>query len=224
MSSTTRSTCAGSSPSAITRISGSVPDLRMTRRPLPSSSASAAAIRLRTLSASSGLPAGEADVLEQLRQRLELVEQLARRRLGLDQRGEHLQRRDQAVAGRRMVGEDDVPRLLAADIVAARAHRLEHVAVADLGAQQLEAGLAEMPLEAEVRHHRRDDAVALELAAALQAERDQRHQLVAVDDLALLVDDDQPVGVAVERDADVGAARDHRLLQQLRVGRAAPRR
>ena len=36
-----------------------------------------------------------------------------------------------------------------------------------------------------------------------------------------LVDDDQPVGVAVERDADVGAARDHRLLQQLRLGRAA---
>ena len=56
---------------------------------------------------------------------------------------------------------------------------------------------------------------------ALQAERDQRHQLVAVDQLALLVDDDQPVGVAVEREADVGAARDHRFLEQLRMGRAA---
>ena len=38
---------------------------------------------------------------------------------------------------------------------------------------------------------------------ALQAERDQRHQLVAVDQLALLVGDDQPVGIAVEREADV---------------------
>ena len=34
---------------------------------------------------------------------------------------------------------------------------------------------------------------------------DQRHQLVAVHVLAFLVDDDQPVGVAVQRDADIGA-------------------
>ena len=75
----------------------------------------------------------EADILEQLRQRLELAQQLARRRLGLDQRGEHLEPRDQPVAGGRMVGEDDVPRLLAADVAAALAHLLEHVAVADRG-------------------------------------------------------------------------------------------
>ena len=56
---------------------------------------------------------------------------------------------------------------------------------------------------------------------ALQAERDQRHQLVAVDHLALLIDDDQAVGVAVEREADVCAARDHGLLEKLRVGRTA---
>ena len=34
---------------------------------------------------------------------------------------------------------------------------------------------------------------------------DQRHQLVAIDHLALVVGDDDPVGVAIERDADVGA-------------------
>ena len=81
----------------------------------------------------------EADVLEQLRQRLELAQQLARRRFGLDQRGKHLQPGDQPVAGRRMIGEDDVARLLAADVAAALAHLLEHIAVADLGAEQLEA-------------------------------------------------------------------------------------
>ena len=84
--------------------------------------------------------------------------------------------------------------------------------------------LAELPLEPEVGHHRRDHRAAVQLAAPLQAERDQRHQLVAVDQLALLVDDDQPVGVAVEREADVGAARDHRLLQQLRDGSSRSRR
>ena len=34
---------------------------------------------------------------------------------------------------------------------------------------------------------------------------DHGHELVAVDDVALLVDHQQAVGVAVERDADIGA-------------------
>ena len=38
----------------------------------------------------------------------------------------------------------------------------------------------------------------------MPALRDDRHQLIAVDDIALLVDDDDAIGVAVERDADVG--------------------
>ena len=44
---------------------------------------------------------------------------------------EHAQRRDDAVAGRRVVEEDEVPRLLAAEVVAARAHLLDDVAIAD---------------------------------------------------------------------------------------------
>ena len=116
----------------MTRISGSVPDLRMTSRPRPSSSASAAAMRFLNAVGLERLRAAvEADVLEQLRQRLELAQHLARRRLGFDQGGEHLEPCDQPVAGGRMVGEDDVARLLAADIAAALAHLLEHVAVAD---------------------------------------------------------------------------------------------
>ena len=59
---------------------------------------------------------------------------------------------------------------------------------------------------------------------SLQPERDQRHQLVAVDQPALLVDDDQPVGIAVERQADVRAARDHRLLEERADGSSRNRR
>ena len=40
---------------------------------------------------------------------------------------------------------------------------------------------------------------------------DQRHDLVAVDQRAVLVDDHHAVGVAVERDADVGAHLMHLL-------------
>ena len=38
-----------------------------------------------------------------------------------------------------------------------------------------------------------------------QVSRDHRHQLVAIDDLAVFVDDDDAVGIAIERDADIGA-------------------
>ena len=47
-----------------------------------------------------------------------------------------------------------------------------------------------------------------------------RHELVAVDHVALLVDDEDAVGVAVERDADVGAQLPHLADQRLRSGRA----
>ncbi len=45
--------------------------------------------------------------------------------------------------------------------------------------------------------------------------------LVAVDDLALLVDREHAIAVAVERDADVVAELDDRALQQREVGGAA---
>ena len=67
----------------------------------------------------------------------------------------------------------------------------------------------EKALEAEIGHHRRDQRAAGKPAAARQTGRDQRHQLVAVEDHAALVGDDQPVGVAIERDADIGAPRQH---------------
>ena len=50
---------------------------------------------------------------------------------------------------------------------------------------------------------------------------DQRHHLVAVHQRAVLVDDDHPVRVAVQRDADVGAHLVHLPGHRHRVGGAA---
>src|SRR3546814_6563219 len=80
------------------------------------------------------LAAGEADILQQLRHRVELVQQFAGGFFRYDHFGEQLQRRERAVAGRRMIRQDHVPRLLAADVEPALAHPFEDVAVADLGA------------------------------------------------------------------------------------------
>ena len=76
-------------------------------------------------------------------------------------------------------------------------------------------------LETEIGHHGRDDAGLGETAVFLPALRDDRQQLVAVDDMAALVDQDDAVGVAVERDADIGAHLAHLAAQGFRRGRAA---
>ena len=80
---------------------------------------------------------------------------------------------------------------------------------------------AEIALQPQVRHHGGDDAGLGEPAVGLPAFGDHRHELVAVDHVAALVDDDQPVGVAVERDADVGADLAHLGRERRGLGRAA---
>ena len=92
-------------------------------------------------------------------------------------------------------------RLLAAEHAALAQQRLEHVAVADVGRDDADAVLAHQRVEAEVRHLRDRDEVDAEV------EREDRDDLVAVDELAALVDREHPVAVAVERDAEVEAAR-----------------
>src|SRR5579864_7106438 len=154
----------------------------------------------------------EPDVLEQLRKRFELLQQLTCRSACLDQRRQDLEPGDEPVAGGRVIGENDVTRLLPPDVAPASAHLLEHVAIADLGPKQFEARFAELSLEPEVRHDRRHDGIALEFPATVKAKSDESHQLVPIDELAFLVGDDQPVCITVEGKADVRSARDYRLL------------
>ena len=77
-----------------------------------------------------------AHVLHHLRQRIEAVAHFRHRLAVLLHHREHLQRRDEAVPGGRIVRHDDVAGRLAAEIEAALAHVLEHVAVADRRARQ----------------------------------------------------------------------------------------
>ena len=99
---------------------------------------------------------------------------------------------------------DDVAALLAAERVAAGVERLEHVAVADRGRDHADPGTRHRPVEAEVAHHGDDDGVVDQLARVAQLQRSQRQHPVAVDDVAEVVDGDDPVAVAVEGQAQVG--------------------
>jgi len=78
-----------------------------------------------------------------------------------------------------------------------------------------------MSLEAEIGHDGSDKTAADEPSLAMPGRRDQGHELVAVDESALLIGNDHAVGVAIERDADIGARLDHLGAHRLRRRRAA---
>ena len=76
-------------------------------------------------------------------------------------------------------------------------------------------------MEAVVGHHRHGHPVAAETPALAQVQRRERHQLVAVDDLAAAVDRQHAVAVAVEREPERVSARDHRAGEHVEVRGAA---
>ena len=99
-------------------------------------------------------------------------------------------------------------------------HGLEHVAVTDAGLHHGDAVLGHRAVQPEVAHHGRDERVLHQVPALLHRDGQHRHDLVAVHDPAAGVDREAPVGVAVVRDADVGADPHHVLSQRVQVGRA----
>ncbi len=206
----------------MTRMSGSVPEARTRTRPRPDE---------RRLLALNGIPergrlhrggqrltVGGTDVDQALRQ---LLHRPAVAQVAALQRLQREQRAGDAVAGGPEAQIDDVAGLLAAQRPAAAAELVEHVAVADGGHRHLHAGLAHRGVEAVVRHHRDRDAAAGQAIAAMEVQRGQRHQLVAVDDLTGAVDGQDPVAVAVEGERHLEAAGAGALDDGIQMGGAA---
>src|SRR5436190_20466922 len=160
-------------------------------------------------------------VLEYLRQRIEPVADARHRLLLLLDHRQNLQRGEQPVAGRGVIGQNDVARRLAPDVEAVRTHVFEHVAVADRRARERHLQLPEITLEPEIGHDGRDDARLGQAAVRLPALRDHRQQLVAIDDVPALVDDEHAVAITVERDADIRAHFLHLAAKRGGLGRAA---
>jgi len=98
---------------------------------------------------------------------------------------------------------------------------LDHIAVAHAGAQQAEIKARQITLQAEIGQDGGNDAAAAQPAALVPLGGNERHHLVAVDQIAAFIDEDQPVGIAVERDADVGPELADLVLQLVGRGRAA---
>ena len=95
--------------------------------------------------------------------------------------------------------------LLAAEHVAVGLHLLEHVAIADAGLDDGDLCLAHRDLESEIGHHRCHDRVVRELARVTHALGEDREDVIAVDHVAEAIDREAAIGIAVVRDARIGA-------------------
>ena len=97
----------------------------------------------------------------------------------------------------------------------------EDVAIADRHLHDLDAVRLHAEPEPEVRHHGDDHGVAGEHAARLPVDGGDGDDLVAVDQPPVGVDRQHPIGVAVERDPDVGPGLHDGPLEVVGVGGAA---
>ncbi|CAM3469245.1 hypothetical protein PANO111632_19700 [Paracoccus nototheniae] len=114
-------------------------------------------------------------------------------------------------------------RLFTAQIAAQLAHPFDDIAIAHPGAHQRDATGGQMAFQPDIRHDRGDQRVLRQPASRMGAFGDDAHQLIAIDQPALFIDQMHPVGIAVQRDAQIGAMRQHRIDAGLRRGRSAAR-
>src|SRR5438094_890700 len=92
----------------------------------------------------------------------------------------HLERREDAVARRGVLAEDDVAGGLAAELGAKPFHGFPDIAIADLRALEADTVVSEHRLEAAVRHHRADHDLWVELSVTHEVTRRERQDEIAV--------------------------------------------
>ena len=93
--------------------------------------------------------------------------------------------------------------LLAAEVKAALEHFINHVLVTDGGADDFAAGIFYRGFESGIAHHGRDERFFRQRLLCKHFERGDGHDVVAVNQFAVFVTEQNAVGVAIVRDAEV---------------------
>ena len=112
-------------------------------------------------------------------------------------------------------------RLLAADRIAAAAHLLKDIAVADRRHLNAAAKRRDCLVESDVRHHRRHDCVVRQMPRAHHLRRTGDENMIPVEQRSRLIETEAAVRVAVVGDTDVRPAFEHRTAQGVQMRRAA---
>ena len=111
--------------------------------------------------------------------------------------------------------------LLAAQVVATFAHRFHDVAVAHIGLDDLAARFAQCYVQPHVAHDGCHQGLLFEKFALEHVAGADGHDVVAVHLVAEFIADDDPVGVSVQGDADIGAMLFDRFTDHRWTGRTA---
>ena len=125
------------------------------------------------------------------------------------------------VAGSRIIEENDVAGLLSAEVLAIFEHAFKDIPVSDSGALHIQPAAGSIFVEAEVGHNGSYYCAAFQAAAPHHIDAADGHDLVAIYYSALFIYDYAPVGVAIERYADIESTRGHYAAQALRRGGTA---
>ena len=142
-------------------------------------------------------------VADQLREPRPAPGQFAQGLVAFLHDGEDLQHGDQAVAGSAVVAEDQMPAGLSAEIQALPEHQVDHVFIAYGSPLHHAARFLDRLVESGVAHDGRHDGVFLERPLAQHVQSGHGEDVVAVDQIPVLVHEQHPVGVAVVRNSQV---------------------
>src|SRR3546814_6713954 len=93
------------------------------------------------------------------------------------------------------------------------------IAIANLGAQKLDAQCIECTFDAEIRHLRADHRAA-QIAVGVLPLRDDVKDLIAIDNIAVRIDKQTAIGVTVQRNTQCCAAALHGDFQRIEMRRA----
>src|SRR3954454_6205533 len=132
-----------------------------------------------------------------------------------------LKRANDAVTGGGEIAENDMATLFAAEIQFLVDHFFKYIAITHLRAHNLSPARCERFIKANIAHYSGDDRVLSQPASLKKIQSCDGEDLVAIDDLAVLVAQKNAIRVAIMGDADIRAADLHKALDLLRMHAAA---
>ena len=82
------------------------------------------------------------------------------------------------------------------------AHLLDDITITHIGLDDFTAGLVQGNVQSHVRHNRSNDCVLLEYIAFQHVDAADSHEVVTINLIAMLIDEDTPVGIPIEGNAE----------------------
>ncbi len=134
---------------------------------------------------------------------------------------EQLDRCENSISGGAVIGEDDVPRLLATQLGFLDEHCLCHVTIAYRRAHHVDPIFGQCVFQTHVAHHSGYYNCRVERSFLLHVQRGDSHHAVTVDRLSTGGNEENAIAVTVERDTEIGVLSEDRFAQCLKVCRSA---